>query len=400
MNEKLLLLIVCSALACCDQTPPAAKTRSPVTLAGSAAIGALSGSLEQGPHAVGFRKERLPLPSAPSGEPSSTDLYFWYPATNEAAPSMTLADYYRVQQDDEHSEPDGAKLRDRLLEDMTSPPGIDASTLDAVLAAPMWASADAALADGAHPLVLWSYRDSVPTMQTLLNEYLASHGYVVAFAWPRDHATPFPWQQGLSVDEKSRALEAQVRMLERVLDALSTRDWIEANATSILAWSYGGESAGRLQRRRSEVTLAIGVDATLVSGWVYESAEALEALDRRELSVPYALLRNGRPFIGAASSTRPPLLAEIEESWFVRFPELSHGNFNFPGGMIPGVLNLTEVSRWAVGGEHARAGYEAICRHVLGLADRHVRHDTRDPAQWSAELPEGFVEIERHRRQE
>ncbi len=193
----------------------------------------LAGHLQMGAHRVGFRTETLLFPLAATGEadlPSAVDLYLWYPVASPGrggtVSSMVLGDYYRAQED---AEPSTEELREWLRDDMTSPPGVETATLTAVIEAPMWAARDADRAEGSHPLVLWSYRDSVPTKQALLNEYLASHGYVVAFAWPRDHVPPFPWKEGLTPLQKRRALGAQVGMLEKVLDALSRRACVQTS---------------------------------------------------------------------------------------------------------------------------------------------------------------------------
>jgi len=307
---------------------------------------------------------------------------------------MTYSDYYRVQ---EEVDPDTATLREWLRKDMTSPPAVLTSELDGVLRAPMWAERDAESAVGDHPLVLWSYRDSVPTSQVLLNEFLASHGYVVAFAWPIDRLPPVPWQEGLSALGRQRALDVQVHLLERVLDRLSQRAWIRSTSTSVLSWSYGGESANRLQRQRSEVGLVIGIDSTVVSGWIFESRDALEQLDPRGLDVPYVLLRHDRPRIGGDETPPPPLLAKIPAGgWIVRFPGLSHGNFNFTGGMLPGVLGLADVSDWAVGGDPARVGYEEICRTVLAFLEMRRRGAESPDLEGLRSPPDRAVEMRRY----
>ncbi len=376
-----------------NENRPAAD--SPAT----AAPPALHGHLQPGDHAVGFRQETLDL-SLPGGvTPTALDVYLWFPAVEPAhsdreAQTVTLADYYRAQ---ETTEPDAAELREWLLADMTSPPGLVAASLEPVLDAPMWARRDLEPATGKHPLALWSYRDSVPTMQAVLNEFLASHGYVVAFAWPVDSAPPLPWQGDLTRADKLRSLEVQIELLEATLDSLVARPWVDGDNTAVLAWSYGGESATGLQRRHSEVRLALGIDAVLAGGWIFQNEDDLAAIDRDQLTATYALLKNGRPRIDGEPGAEPPLLAEVPAgAWYVRFPELSHGNFNFPGGMLPGVLDLAEVSSWAVGGETARLGYELVCRHVLGLLDLHVRGSRAEPSAWSAGAPDGFVEIVRH----
>ncbi len=374
------LAILCLSVAACDQPSSPPAPAAPAT--------PLHGSLEHGPFEVGFSKERIQL-APKSGAPSALDLYLWYPAGDTAnTEPLTLSDYYTVQ---EESEPSGAEIESWLFEDMTSPPGVEPGELNTILAARMWAHRNLEPASQRHPLVLWSYRGGIPTMQSVLTEYLASHGYVVAFSWPVDNAPPLPWQGDSTAEERARSLDLQIDLLESALDSLAERGGVSADRTAVLAWSYGGESATGLQMRRQEIRLVLGIDATLVSGGVFQTAEELESIDRSSLNVPYALLRNGRPRLDAESSPEPPLLAEIPGgSWYLRFPALSHGNFNVPGGMIPGVLGLTEVSEWAVGGEAARLGYESICRHVLGLLEGN------EPLTPAPGVPEGFVEVVRH----
>lgn len=362
----------------------------------------LSGQLQRGPHPVGFSKTHLlrhdPAPPIESKQPRPTelDIYRWFPSSRSAGDTdrLSYGDYYRIQ---ESSPPSEASLPDWLLDDMTSPPGVAPETLRELLDSRMWARTDATPAPGPFPLVLWSYRDSIPTMQALLGEYLASHGYVVVFAWPRNHVPPFAWSEGVTEEQKLGALETQVDILEAVLDEMLLASEVDASRMAVISWSYGGESAQLLQRRRDEVKIVIGLDSTLVSGWVYQSKASLDLVPLSELSVPYVLFRHGQPRRGAERSPAPSLLERIPGgSWYVHLPHLMHGNFNFPGGMIPGLLRLTEVSRWAVGGEDAQLGYEVVCRLTAHYLNAELAEGVAATPDWIAALPAGFVEIVRH----
>lgn len=400
MPASLLASLLASAIGCAPRIDQQrADDGAPATDEASAnglATGlALAGTLEPGPHVVGFRRQTVELmASAQADRPTAVDLYLWYPAQPTGTRPMVFSDYYRVQ---ESEEPDRATLREWLRADMTEPPDVTEAQIDGVLDAPMTAHRDATPVDQRFPLALWTYRDSIPTMQSVLNEYLASHGYVVAFAWPRDHAPPLPWQGDLDADDKLDALDIQVDVIEQTLDHLLEDPLVDPERAALLAWSYGGESAHRLQQRRPELRAVIGIDATIVSGWIFQPGDAIASVTPNDLPVPHVLLRNGTPRIGAPASSAPAMLEEVEAgAWFVRFGALSHGNFNVPGGMIPGVLGLEKVSDWAVGGEDARFGYETICRLTRHILDAYTADEEPNlPIRLEA-YDHGLIVIERY----
>ncbi|NKB90285.1 MAG: hypothetical protein GKS06_18920 [Acidobacteria bacterium] len=357
------------------------------------ALPEITGDLTRGPFAVGFRKEVLTLPPASLSRPTTVDVFRWYPARAADAPEhMRLADYYAAQGD---GAVDGGSLQAALRVDMTDPPGVTDAMLADALEARLWAIRDAEPVERPFPLLLWTYRDSIPTMQPLLAEYLASHGYNVAFAWPRDRVPAFPWNQDLTEQERRDALAAQVDLLSVTLDSVVDIETVDGGRVGLLSWSYGGESAHGLQRLRPDVDLVVGVDANLVSGWVYRDAADLANLGPSELVAPHVLLRHGSARVGGNETPVPEPLGRVAGgSWYGRFPALHHGNFNFPGGMLPGVLGLDTVSGWAVGGEVAQRGYEAMCRLVLQFADAFLGEAGAHP-DTIAEQSDDLVELSR-----
>jgi hypothetical protein len=379
----LALLVACSTS---PEAPPSQEGIPPTALR-------LHGRLLSGQHSVGFIKELVP--AAPDGPTSPLDLYLWYPAISETGDSWRFADYYVVQEKDP---PSREQLRQWLLEDMTSPPGLVPEDMDQLLDAPVWARRDARPAPGRYPLVLWSYRDSIPTMQGILAEYLASHGFAVAFVWPQENAPPLPWQAELDTAGKLASVRDQLSILQAGLAWLTEDSRVDGSRRVVLSWSYGGESANLLQLEgNSNLRLSLGIDSTLISGWILQPPEALEELDPAAMTTPTVLLKHGRPRIGGDESPEPPALKLVGAgAAYVRFPNLHHGNFNVPGGLFPGLLGLSDVSGWAVGGEPAQRGYEEVCRLVLGFVSAALNAEAEDATLLPANLEEpedGFFEL-------
>jgi len=364
------------ALVCCfiGLTPTSSPGRTEhVTWSG----------LVDGPIDVGFRVREVEVPED-AELPRRLRVFSWYPALPGDGRPMRYGDYYRAE--GETADPE---LLARLLDDMTSPPGATSATAREVADWTVSARRDARARVGAHPLVIWSARDSIPHMQAALNEYLASWGYVVAFSWPLDAPTMLPWE-GATAQQSSRSVEVHGQLMHRLIAQQDREGHVDASRIGLLSWSYGGETAFEFARSEPRVSVTIGIDATVVSGWILRP-EALAQASPSDVNGRIVLLRNGRPRLDAAASRGAPGLLRRLRGRQVRFPLLSHGNFNVPGGLIPGLLGLEEISQWARGGRAAVIGYRAIClatRHHLANA---LGRETDD--DWPAELPAGFVEV-------
>ncbi len=360
--------------------------------AGTAPVSKLWGGLKPGRHAVGLKL--LPLVSADNAA-RRVKLVLWYPAS--AAPGavrLKFADYLQLTA----AQPrDPAELRRLLSTAISGAPSADIAEtlLDQILATPLQAVREARPAVGRYPLVLWSARHATEVAQSVLSEYLASHGFIVAYAHP-EPARPLPYEMK-DAETKRAVLEEQVRDLRFAFARLRRLPGVARGQAACLAWSYAGESALRLQLAEPQIGMVIGLSSNVLSGWVYQTPEALAQLDAASLKASYALLTE-RVATDGTVRTPPPALEQLAGSYFITFPELAHGNFNTTEGLLPGLLGITQVPRWSKAGAVARTGYETVARLTRELLEGRLKQQPEKLAaleQWPQRqsLPPAFVQV-------
>lgn len=349
------------------------------------------GSLTPGPHPVGVRVV------ATRGL-NPVRMIIWYPsARGAAATPVSFAEYVRFAQEAAIGETRPEALRTSLSEAMSAnPTGVPEPILDRLLASPTAAVRDAPRTSGRFPLVLWGARHATMLAQSVMSEYLASHGYVVAFAHAAGPPRPLPYQVE-AADEKAETIRLLVGDLESALAHLRAEPDVDRREIAAMTWSYAGESAMLLQTRNADVDLVIGLSSNVLDGWVYQPAEALAKLDGSTLGVPYVLMTEK---VGTNGRERmPPVLLDAlpKGGYVVTFPRLAHGNFNAIEGLIPALVGVERVPRWSKAGPDARAGYETISRFVLHFLDAQLKAHELDLVKgwdWRRGLADDFVTVE------
>lgn len=315
------------------------------------------GELEPGPHSVGFRVESA----------AGLTLAVWYPANALATHErMKFATYLREADDLRGMLPGFARDRELLRRSlgivMTGEAGgAPVDVLDVVLDSPMAAVREAAEKSGRFPLVLWSPRYGTTAAQSVLSEYLASHGYLVVSARRSGEQARLPFE--LKTPEEKRAeLERMTNSMQQAYRHFRGAKNVQRDTVSVLAFSYAGEAATAFQQRTPDVKIVIGLSTNLVSDWVYRDDAQVDAA---KLNVRYALLREAR-----ADRPPPTALAKMPgESWLIEFRDLAHGSFNALEGMLPSILGLKKVQPFSKASPEGKAGYEVICRTVLRFLD-------------------------------
>jgi len=264
---------------------------------------------------------------------------------------------------------------------------------DSILGAPMAAALDAPEVDGLFPLVVWAQRHETTSAQSVLSEYLASHGYRVVVARFNGARLAYPWELRTD-DERRQTFAAHLSHLDVAVRSIQAS--AGATPVAVLTWSYAAEMAAALQSTHDNVTMVIGLSSNpLAEAGVYHAEGVLSRIPVEELSANYVVMTEAVGADGTAR-TAPAVLAQLPAwSAFVRFNGLSHGNFNVLEGMIPGVYGIQEVQPWSRGGPVARSGYEAIARYVLGFLDFGVGLGPAQPERewpWESEVSGGLVE--------
>jgi dienelactone hydrolase len=327
------------------------------------------GSLERGAWAVGF--QRATVDDGPRG----TVLDTWYPAV-AGGDRLRFGDYLALADDLRGAV--AGNLPATLSATVTG----DAALLDRAvaqrwLATAMAAVRDAAPAAGRFPVVLWTPRYGTTAAQAVLSEYLASHGFVVAF--PRPAASrPMPFELA-DADARRTELAARVQDMRVALGRLRAMPNADATAVGVLAWSYTGEMATAFQIAEPSVALVAGLSTNLLDGWVYQPRDAAATLDASRLTAAYAVLAQeghasiagGRPF---GESDTPMRGAR----YVVAMPGLAHGSFNALEGYLPSLFGIATVQRFSTSGPHGVRGYEAVATMMLRLLRRHVAARSTD----------------------
>lgn len=365
-----------------------------VGCAGVAEPPPLWGTLETGSFGVGFRSLVAHDTTRGALEASgrAVEFHLWYPTRERRGPRMTLRDYVRQEKGADIPED---SIRRWLASAVSgSRTGIPDTTLATILDSPMQASLEADFMGGRFPMVLWTMRHETVPAQSVLSEYLASHGYVVAsarFVGPR---LPYPWEME-TVAERMRVFETHLTDLSFTLTMLAQHPSVDSARVAILTWSYAAELAPRIQLLHENVDVVIGLSSNPLSGsGPYQGQVAAAALIPEHLQATYIVMTES---VGPDGMPRVParIMEELpSESFFVSFRDLAHGNFNVLEGMIPGVFGLAEVQPWSKGGDVAREGYETISRYVLGFLDRQIGTGPVEPLAsqpWAREEPRGPV---------
>jgi hypothetical protein len=346
-------------------------------LIGLAQAPSMWGGLEPGPYAVGVRELLLHDAARPSlqtedgalvsGESGrQMQIVVWYPAQPIAGPSLTFEFYVERQVRELDFRPLDESMRSAAREMFRAQAaglGGDSSLLRAGLAElyalPVAARLDARSAPGRFPLLLFpAYR--TPATNSILAEYLASHGYVIA-------STSLKGSHDAQVEYwTTRGLETLAADLQFVIAALDTIPFVESDQLGTLGVGIAASGALALQMRNP----AVAAFASLEGGITTEGEMALL---RRSPFFDVSAVRAPMLAITAPHPSVDPERLELYRyatRHLVHFPAMGEFwflNFGMLESNVPGIIGPPPGD--------TRAGFEAAARHVRRFFDAYLRAD-------------------------
>jgi dienelactone hydrolase len=352
------------------------------------------GGLDPGPYAAGLKVIRtydhqrtLGRPFDYEGNPNTGEfdrpllVLVWYPArrAEEAAP-LTYGDLVDLSaQEMAFGTPAAGELaetREAFLADALAR-GAPREGLEALFSRPTTAYLDAPPAEGTFPLVLYAPSWNGPASEnSVLCEFLASHGYVVA-------ASASVGAAGREMTLDAAGLDAQVRDLEFLLALLRGFPGASGESAGLAGFSWGGLAGVAAAAQNSRIRAVASLDGSLLNPEGIATAERLPGFDPRAFQVPLLVLRSGE----SSAHGDPKLIDAMKYAPLldVALLPLAHRDFCSR-------FQLTYALSPALEKGRARSvidgGYELVCRLVLRFMDSNLKGDA--PARaFLAALPSG-----------
>lgn len=327
----------------------------------------LWGELKPGPYAIGFKTVEkydysrvFRAKNDYYGKPLSGErarpiqICIWYPAkiTDEAS-EMTYSEYVFPYPEDNRFIDIISELQNREIYYLHYITGNDQGLVVDLMSVEMAAFRNAPAHEDTFPLIIYhsdlqrSYCEN-----TVMFEYLASHGFVVA-------TTHSLGTSSINPDDNLSSLESQIRDKEFVISCLHDYPYVDNNKMGVLGFSQGGLAAIIMQMRNSDVNAVVSLE-----GWF-----VLENRIRFARQCPFfSAIRMNVPLLHVCGQQEELLdLSLFDSLKYSNRYSLKLKNFHgtdfthysmFPIPVPDSIGSLPDLKR---------QGYEIICRYVLNF---------------------------------
>jgi dienelactone hydrolase len=336
----------------------------------------LWGSLEPGPYAVGFQSsiafDASRKYDGRKARPILLDV--WYPASNTGDAGLTYARYLRVPDVSEHpwfQDRLETFVRDVICGDLFHKKSeaalnqAERAAFDKLLGTHTNAHLDATPAQGSFPAVLYhSGAGGSLEDNSVLFEYLASHGYVVVSS---AFQSPFPKFTGNNVG----GMERSGPDLDFI--ARQTRRWPHADAAKLAAMGHSAGAQNILQwigSPKCPARALVSLDTTLEYTPENHKGHKLLRDALRKLAPPHI------PVLLFAQARLKPRFSSFDgylrdsPHYEAEAAELSHDDFLTHG-------YLGRVLMQAPNAEAVRRSYEEVCRTIRTFLDVSLKGDAQ-----------------------
>jgi pimeloyl-ACP methyl ester carboxylesterase len=339
------------------------------------------GALESGPYAVGFRvsyeldRSRVwdPTPdSVRTGELARPiRISMWYPVPKQRVAgkrSMREAGYffrraptpYFARLDSLIERADVIPMRDFVF-------GKSDSLFQKFVSLPSAAYEGAKAATGRFPLVMYSagYNDRSHD-NSVLAEYLASHGYVVATV-PQVGTR----STRLTLRINPVDLETQARDLEFAMGKIQELAFVERDKLAVIGYSMGGIVALQIAARNPNVDAVVGLDASYRAPRFVPLVLASPYFNPRAVRASILSLQSGNSAEAVTQDSAVLDSLRFADRYVAQVGRAMHGDFS-DFAMLASLFPVDVQGRTAM---DSREGFQAVAQYVRHFLDGMLKND-------------------------
>ncbi len=367
------------------------------------------GDLRAGEYAVGFQAvnrydysrtyetKSRPEELARSGERARPmQIWIWYPAKKTGSDSyMSYKEYVYLSATEEKGGAPTAEARAASRRIFTAHPvfqNVPPDRMDQLFKMRTAASKNAAPHAGHFPLVVFGqgYFFESPLTHSILCEYLASHGYVVAAVPYQGYPLPQSFHDLVGLENETRDMEYVISFMHDFPNA-------DHDRLGVIGFDYGGMAALLVQMRNTDVDAVVGIDTGIM--FLHNSVLLKQSPSYKvtNLRVPLMLVTRTQAENGPEEDLSLFEQAKYSERFLLRLKGMNHQDFTSFGMLLSTLLDAGDTSR-----RGKRMEYETTCRYVLNFLDAYVKRSGRvlsyiENRSDTEGLPEGFLTLERRR---
>ena len=312
--------------------------------------------LEPGRSEAGLRTVSLTSP------PHLLQVSMWYPAVGGGS-RLTYGDLFLLTLTElTATSPDRRETELAVAEyvDLMVGNGVPRDAATELMAQRMYARLDARAEEGRHPLVMITQGNGHAAVhQSVLAEYLASHGYVVATI-PSITRLTGPLR---SEDDLQEKVSAEASNLQRVFAALTTLGTVDRSRVAVIGHSLGARSA-LLFAERQPVAAIVSLDGGI------GTSRGVETMPRARRDLPPILhlyeerderMKPDFTFLRSLP-TRDLRLEKLESLQHIHFSSMGFAAARFP-----------EIATATRAGEGVREDVRAVAEKVRQFLDEMLK---------------------------
>ena len=221
------------------------------------------------------------------------------------------------------------------------------------------AFSNAPVANGSFPLVMFS---DYPNSQSILCEYLASHGYIVVTAPVKGtYATAFEYSIG--------GIESGISDLQFALSIVRKEFQVKQSFT-VMGLGIGATVALGLQMRNPDVAGMISLEGGITTGFEFNLIRQSPYFNNERINKPMLVIHAPHPDV------KPELTDAYKytDRWLVNIPQSSEFyflNYGIWESAMPGILGKAPGD--------TKASFEAAANYVLHFLSTIYKHERFSP---------------------